>query len=140
MKHKKDTRRELRRRAFQAIASIEFGQEPLEAARFAYVYDKEEDEQVEIPLFLLQLVTETSQHLAELDQQISQKLKTGWTLDRLTVMDKSLMRLGLSEILYIEETPDKVAVNEIIDIAKEFTDAQSVKFINGVLTQFVTEA
>ncbi|MET3644693.1 transcription antitermination factor NusB [Streptococcus gallinaceus] len=136
----KDSRRYLRQCALQAIVSLEFGQDPLQAAQFSYLYDKEEVEgEVEIPLFLLNLVTGVDAHREELDKELSQYLKSGWTLDRLTTIDKSILRLGLYEARYFDETPARVAVNEAIELAKDFSDQASVKFINGVLTHFVTE-
>ena len=134
-----DSRRHLRQRALQAIVSIEFGQDPLQAAQFSYLYDQEEVQEVEIPLFLLQLVTGVAQHRDDLDKELEPYLKSGWSLDRLTTIDKSILRLGLFEIRYCDETPDRVAVNEAIELAKEFSDQASVKFINGVLTHFVKE-
>ncbi|ABP90786.1 Transcription termination factor [Streptococcus suis 05ZYH33] len=53
------------------------------------------------------------------------------------MIDKNIMRLGLFEILHFEETPDRVAVNEAIELAKEFSDESSAKFVNGVLSQFI---
>lgn len=134
-----DSRRHLRQRALQAIVSMEFGQDPLQAAQFSYLYDQEEQQEVELPLFLLQLVTGVAEHKDELDKELETRLKSGWTLDRLTTIDKSILRLGLFEIRYFDETPAKVAVNEAIELAKEFSDQASVKFINGVLTHFVAE-
>ena len=134
-----DSRKHLRQRALQAIVSIEFGQDPLQAAQFSYLYDQEEVQEVEIPLFLLQLVTGVADHRDELDKELEPHLKAGWSLDRLTTIDKSILRLGLFEIQYCEETPDRVAVNEAIELAKDFSDQASVKFINGVLTHFVKE-
>ena len=66
-------------------------------------------------------------------------LKSGWSLERLTLIDKALLRLGLYEVKYFEETPGRVAVNEIIEIAKKYSDETSAKFVNGLLSQFVTE-
>ena len=134
-----DSRKHLRQRALQAIVSIEFGQDPLQAAQFSYLYDQEEVQEVEIPLFLLQLVTGVADHRDKLDKELEPHLKAGWSLDRLTTIDKNILRLGLFEIQYCEETPDRVAVNEAIELAKDFSDQASVKFINGVLTHFVTE-
>ena len=134
-----DSRRHLRQRALQAIVSIEFGQDPLQATQFSYLYDQEELQEAEIPLFLLQLVTGVADHRDELDKELEPHLKAGWSLDRLTTNDKNILRLGLFEIQYCEETPDRVAVNEAIELAKDFSDQASVKFINGVLTHFVTE-
>ena len=71
--------------------------------------------------------------------QIEEKLKEGWSLSRLIVTDRTLLRLGLYEITSFEETPGRVAINEIIEIAKKYSDETSAKFINGVLSQFVTD-
>ncbi len=124
----------------QAIVSLEFGQEPVQAAQFSYLYDREDEQEgVEIPLFLLNLVNGVADYREDLDKELSSRLKAGWTLDRLTLIDKNIMRLGLFEILHFEETPDRVAVNEAIELAKEFSDESSAKFINGVLSQFIKE-
>lgn len=134
------SRRHLRQCALQALVSLEFNQEPLQAAQFSYLYDQEEEQEgVEIPLFLLQLVTGVADQKEELDKQLTPQLKAGWSLERLTLIDKNILRLGLYETLYFEETPPRVAVNEAIELAKNFADPASVKFINGVLTHFVPE-
>ncbi|MGE9833856.1 transcription antitermination factor NusB [Streptococcus orisratti] len=134
-----DSRRDLRERAFQALFSLEFGGEALTATQFAYEYDKNlpEDQVLDIPLFLLNLVNGVCSHKTELDSVIESKLKAGWSLSRLTLTDKNLLRLGLYEINYFDETPDRVAVNEIIEIAKKYSDDTSAKFVNGLLSQFV---
>ncbi|MBT0922817.1 transcription antitermination factor NusB [Streptococcus lutetiensis] len=136
-----NSRRDLRERAFQALFSLEFGGEYLAAAEFAYTYDKtiEEDEDVQVPVFLLNLVKGVCDMQVELDQQIEGHLKAGWSLERLMLTDKALLRLGLYEVKYFEETPGRVAVNEIIEIAKKYSDETSAKFVNGLLSQFVTE-
>ncbi|MFI3069121.1 transcription antitermination factor NusB [Streptococcus suis] len=136
----KNNRHVLRKCALQAIVSLEFGQEPVQAAQFSYLYDREEEQEgVEIPLFLLNLVNGVADYRDDLDKELSSRLKAGWTLDRLTLIDKNIMRLGLFEILHFEETPDRVAVNEAIELAKEFSDESSAKFVNGVLSQFIKE-
>ena len=112
----KDSRRDLRERAFQTLFALEFGGEVLEQA-----------------------VTGVRGDLAQLDSQIEAKLKEGWSLSRLIVTDRTLLRLGLYEITSFEETPGRVAINEIIEIAKKYSDETSAKFINGVLSQFVTD-
>ena len=137
-----DSRYNLRQRAFQAIFSLEFGQADfLQAANFAYTYDKiaEDEQEFEVPAFLLNLVKGTVDNLAELDSQIAKNLKEGWSLERLTLTDRSLLRLGLFEVKYYDETPAKVALNEIIELAKTYSDQTSAKFMNGILTKFVTD-
>ena len=138
-----NSRRDLRERAFQALFTMEMGGDFLLASRFAYDYDKavdKEDQALELPIFLLNLVNGVNDHKEELDGIISEHLKTGWSLERLTVTDKTLLRLGLFEIKYFDETPDRVALNEIIEVAKKYSDEASAKFINGLLSQFVSEA
>ena len=139
MKNNHLTRHELRERAFQAILSLEYGQEPVQAAQFAYSFDREDETELEIPLFLLNLVVGVASHKEELDQVLAGQLKAGWTMERLTLVDKSILRLGLYEIQHMEETPDRVAVNEAIELAKDFSEPTSAKFINGILSQFVVE-
>ena len=136
----KNNRHALRKCALQAIVSLEFGQEPVQAAQFSYLYDKEDEQEgIEIPLFLLNLVNGVADYREELDKELYTRLKSGWPLERLTLIDKNIMRLGLFEIVYFEETPDRVAVNEAVELAKEFSDDASAKFVNGVLSQFIKE-
>ncbi|AGM99556.1 transcription antitermination factor NusB [Streptococcus iniae] len=136
-----NSRRDLRERAFQALFNVELGGDFLEASQFAYDYDKvtEEDQVSELPTFLLNLVNGVVDHKDELDAIIKENLKKGWSIERLTLTDKTMLRLGLFEIKYFDETPDRVALNEIIEIAKKYSDDTSAKFINGLLSQFVSE-
>lgn len=85
-------------------------------------------------------MTGVNNHKEELDNLISTHLKKGWSLERLTLTDKTLLRLGLFEIKYFDETPDRVALNEIIEVAKKYSDETSAKFINGLLSQYVSGA
>ena len=134
-----DSRRDLRERAFQALMSLEYDGDLLEACRFAYLHDREQEEAEDLPLFLLELVRGVRTSQAELDQKLSQHLKTGWSLERLTLVERNILRLGLYELLDYEDTPQIVAVNEAIELAKKFSDDKSSRFINGILSQFVTE-
>ena len=135
-----EARRELRERAFQALMSLEYEKDIVEACRFAYLYDKDmtNDSDVEIPAFLLNLVTGVEQSKNELDDKLSQYLKEGWTLERLTLVEKNILRLGLFEMTEFD-TPQLVAINEAIELSKKFSDEKSSKFVNGILSQFVTE-
>ncbi|MGT2907497.1 transcription antitermination factor NusB [Streptococcus dentiloxodontae] len=136
-----DSRRDLRERAFQALFALEFSGELASQAQFAYSYDKElpEGEVLELPVFFMALLQGVSEKSAELDKKIETYLKAGWSLSRLTLTDKTLLRLGLYEILFHEETPPRVAVNETIELAKKFSDEKAAKFINGILSRFITE-
>ena len=132
-----ESRRELRKCAFQALMSLEFGSDLETACRFAYTHDRE-DADVQLPNFLVELVSGVQSKKDDLDKQITQHLKTGWTIDRLTLVEKTLLRLGVFEITSFD-TPQLVAVNEAIELAKSFSDQKSARFINGLLSQFVTD-
>ena len=135
-----EARRELRERAFQALMSLEYEKDIVEACRFAYLYDKDmtNDSDVEIPAFLLNLVMGVEQSKNELDDKLSQYLKEGWTLERLTLIEKNILRLGLFEMTEFD-TPQLVAINEAIELSKKFSDEKSSKFIYGILSKFVIE-
>lgn len=63
----------------------------------------------------------------------------GWKLDRLAKIDLSILRLGITEILYDESIPVKVSINEAVNLAKKYVDEKSGKFINGVLSHFANK-
>ncbi|MHC4024563.1 transcription antitermination factor NusB [Streptococcus sp. KHUD_018] len=132
-----ESRRELRKCAFQALMSLEFDTDVETACRFAYTHDRE-DTDVQLPTFLTELVSGVQTKKEELDKQITQHLKAGWTIERLTLVERNLLRLGVFEITSFD-TPQLVAVNEAIELAKDFSDQKSARFINGLLSQFVTE-
>ena len=71
-----------------------------------------------------------------LDAALSEHLAKGWTFSRLTTVEQALLRLGAYEILFTE-TPDLVAIDESIELAKDFSDEKSSKFINGMLTNLI---
>ena len=104
----KDSRRDLRERAFQTLFALEFGGEALEQAHFAYTYDKpiDEETEVDVPAFLLSLVTGVREELAQLDSQIEEKLKEGWSLSRLIVTDRTLLRLDFMKSRHLKKHQD----------------------------------
>lgn len=78
---------------------------------------------------LLQTVLEKEEHLQSL---IIPKLKN-WDPERIALLDMILMKMGVAEFLYFETIPPKVTINEYIDLAKEYSTAQSGQFVNGIL-------
>ena len=69
---------------------------------------------------------------ARIDELISE-CATNWELGRMAVIDRNILRLGAYELIFMDEIPPKVAINEAIDIAKRYGDKDSGKFVNGVL-------
>ncbi|EUJ31787.1 transcription antitermination protein NusB [Listeria floridensis FSL S10-1187] len=118
-------RREARERALQALFQMELNEMTAEQA-ITNVMDEEEDDYVK------KLVFGVSEHKQELDQKIEAHLEN-WKLDRLNKVDLSILRVGAFEMLYLEDVPDRVSLNESIEIAKVYSDEKAGKFINGVL-------
>jgi N utilization substance protein B len=84
--------------------------------------------------FVHQLVNGVVGSISKLDQ-IIEKAAPEWPIDQINIVDRNVLRIGLYEILYSkkEEVPPKVAINEAIELAKNFGGESSGKFINGVL-------
>lgn len=72
---------------------------------------------------------------AELDAQL-ERIADNWSLQRMAVTDRNVLRIGAFEILYTE-TPGRVAINEAVELAKRFGTAQSSQFVNGILDRFL---
>jgi transcription antitermination protein NusB len=84
--------------------------------------------------FIRTLASGVQEHMADLNQ-IIEKAAPEWPLDQITIVDRNVLRLGLFELLYgnKDEVPPKVAINEAIELAKNFSGESSGKFVNGVL-------
>jgi N utilization substance protein B len=84
--------------------------------------------------FVYQLVNGVVEHKEELDQ-IIEKAAPLWPVDQIVIIDRNILRLGLYELLYSDKkaVPPKVAINEAIELAKNFGGENSGKFVNGVL-------
>ena len=89
---------------------------------------------IEETKFIEELVKGTVKHKEKLDA-IIEKAAPAWPIDQIAMVDRNTLRLGLYELLYAnrEEVPPKVAINEAIELAKNFGGEASGKFINGVL-------
>ena len=75
-----------------------------------------------------------SEHNAHIDDLISSHLQ-GWTLDRLPAVDRAILRVAVWELLYADDVPEPVAVDEAVQLAKELSTDESPGFVNGVLGQ-----
>jgi N utilization substance protein B len=84
-----------------------------------------------------ELAEGVDEHREELDDIIASHAK-GWTVDRIAPLDMNVMRVALYEIEFMN-TPHEVAINEAVEIAKEYCGADAPKFINGILGAVVRE-
>ncbi len=74
------------------------------------------------------------EHIAHVDDLITSHLQ-GWTLDRLPAVDRAILRVAVWELLYADDVPEPVAVDEAVELAKELSTDESPGFVNGVLGQ-----
>ena len=95
-------------------------------------WQAQEEATDDIKPFADTLFNGTVQRLGEIDSIITRHADN-WDLKRMAVIDRNVLRLGAYELLYVEDVPPKVCINEAIELAKRFGDADSGKFINGIL-------
>ncbi len=89
--------------------------------------------------FIRTLVEGTIQRLAEIDSLLA-KHATNWAVNRMAIVDRNILRLGVFELVFGQETPPKVAINEAVELAKRFGTNDSGKFVNGVLDSIHKES
>ena len=103
----------------------------IDAAAVTQFLRKELNRNASLMEFALSLLDGVRGHRAELDQVLAGKAQN-WSLERMAVVDRNILRLGAYEILYAD-TPGQVAINEAVELAKRFGAQQSAPFVNGIL-------
>lgn len=105
----------------------------LEIAEFA-VLDSQEDVK-EFAVKIAQTYRDNSDEI----NSIIKKYAIGWDFDRLVKMDKDILRIAISELLFIKEAPMKVIVDEAVELAKKYSTDDSASFVNGILAKVITD-
>ena len=82
--------------------------------------------------FATDLVTNCCKHRKDLDRVIAGVVRN-WDIRRMAIIDRNIMRIAVYELLYRQDIPEKVAINEAIDLAKKYSTADSGAFVNGIL-------
>ncbi len=83
-------------------------------------------------LYAREIVDGVSDHRAEIDDLIAQHAQ-GWTLARMPAVDRAILRIGVWELVYNDEVPPAVAIDEAVELAKELSTDESSGFVHGVL-------
>lgn len=125
------TRHEARKRALDILYESDLLDRPLTAVLADHL--ERDDPPGE---FTVDLVGGIDRHRSELDATIS-KHAHGWRLERMPVVDRNLLRLGLYEMHFANDVDDAVAINEAVELAKELSTDDSGRFINGVLARIL---
>ncbi len=137
------SRHELREQIFKLLFRIEFNSvEDMKEQIELYVEDPalfEEDTEVEKTeeesAYITGKNAKIMEKISEIDKAINDKAEK-WTTDRMGKVELTILRLAAYEIMYDEEVPTSVAINEAVELAKEFGQDNSGKFVNAILAKF----
>ncbi len=127
------TRHEAREQAFAVIFEKSFN----ETASFQEIIEgSEECGLVKVNGFAGSLLKSVEENLTEIDETITESL-VNWSLQRLPKVSLAVLRLAVGEIMFNEDVPTNVSVNEAVEIAKTYGTVEDASYINGVLSTIV---
>jgi len=92
----------------------------------------------EVRQFAMKLVNGVNEHLDLIDETIL-RCSEHWTIDRMSGVDRNVLRMAAYELLFLDDIPPKVTINEAVEIGKKFGANDSGAFVNGVLDQIAKE-
>ena len=124
-----------RKLAMQALYQAELRNE--EITNFLDCFLEDADSLEETKEFAHELASKTWENKPEIDT-IIKKYSIDWDIDRITIIDKSLLRLAFYELVYVK-APARIVVNEMVELAKKFCEDDSPKFLNGIVGKFIEE-
>ncbi len=129
------TRRSARQLALQILFQDEFqGTNPSSLAEFW----AGQEASPEVQTFAEQIVEGVQRHQEELDRLINEYARE-WTLNRMPVVDRNILRCALFELLWLPDVPAKVIINEALELTKRFADEESKRFVNGILDRVIQD-
>jgi N utilization substance protein B len=124
-------RRRSREYALQILFQLELTSSTLNDEVFpAFWENKEEDKSVKE--FTRQIVENTLAHIHDIDERIKNAAER-WSIERMPVIDRSILRAATYELVYRSDIPPSVIINEALEIAKKYSTEESASFINGIL-------
>lgn len=136
-------RRSSREYALQFLYRIDFldvgsSRDALKNATRAFWDEAREDDE-DVRAFAQHIIEGTLNKLGPIDEEIA-RIADKWDLGRMASIDRNILRMGAYELLYCEDIPAAVSMNEAIEIAKKYSTADSASFINGILDRIAREA
>ncbi|MBX3007800.1 MAG: transcription antitermination factor NusB [Melioribacteraceae bacterium] len=132
---KKSNRRELREKVLQVLYAYEFNGEGLTNLTNGVLSDVTSETDLQFARSLINVVTANR---IQLDEEIKKRV-ANWEMERIATIDRILLRVGITELLYFPDIPPKVSINEVIEIAKNYSTSNSGKFINGILDALLND-
>jgi N utilization substance protein B len=136
------SRHKARELALQLLYATEITGNSLQETKKGYKHleiDPEFAPKIPMNEFTLKLLNIVLTHKDELDELLKRVIMH-WRLERLTYIERNLLRLATAEIFHFEDIPPKVTINEYIEIAKDYGDNEAPSFINGILDRVARES
>ena len=124
-------RRKAREHALQILFQLDIRKEKPTAAVMKHFWAEQQPDD-EVRAFAEEIVKGTFKHLLKINKLIRECAKN-WSLDRMAVVDRNVLRMAVYEILFRVDIPSSVTINEAIEIAKKFGTDESGSFVNGIL-------
>lgn len=128
------SRHDIRKIAFQTLFAL--GSNPDANSEDIYQELLDEDNNDSDLSYLNELVDGVLDHQSEIDMEITKYLRKNWNIGRLNKTDLIILRIAIFEIKY-SDVAGKIAVNEAVELAKEFSDDKSYKFVNAILQNLI---
>ncbi|AEN08823.1 MULTISPECIES: transcription antitermination factor NusB [unclassified Streptomyces] len=129
-------RNKARKRAFQILFEADQRGESVQTVLADWVrLSRTDDRQPPVGEFTMELVEGYAQYADRIDDLIV-TYAVDWEIDRMPVVDRSILRLGAYELIWMDSTPDAVVIDEAVQLAKEFSTDDSPSFVNGLLARF----
>jgi N utilization substance protein B len=130
------TRRELRENVFKMLFRAEFHEREEMEGQLALFGEELEQLKEDDFAYISNKTNAILEQLSGIDELINEK-STGWKTSRMAKVDLTLIRLAVYEIKFDEDIPDKVAINEAVELAKTYGTDDSASFVNGILAKLV---
>lgn len=130
------SRRELREQIFKLLFRTEFNSREEMQEQVGFFFEEEENQaDVSDTAYITEKFQKVYDKLEEIDTALNEKVE-GWNTGRMGKVDLTILRLAVYEIMFDEEIPTGVAINEAVELAKKFGQDTSPSFVNGVLAKF----
>ena len=133
-------RRSLREQVFKLLFRVEFNEKE-EMEEQCHLFLEHEDIEIseKDAEHIIGKFTEIHDRIEEIDEMIDDKAR-GWSTDRMGKVELTIIRLAIYEMKFDESIPEGVAINEAVELAKNYGQDESAGFVNGVLAKFVEKA
>jgi transcription antitermination factor NusB len=124
--------------ALQVLYQIDITQDGCDASLENFWKAQEDLVEDEIKEFTAMLVKGVAENLKPIDDKIS-GYATNWQLKRMAVVDRNIMRMAGFELIFRDDIPPKVAINEAVELAKKYSGVEAARFVNGILDKIKLE-